>query len=88
MAISACANCQNQSFELQEAKVNGARYKLMFVQCAACGVPAGMLESHAAALLQEQDARLKGLQEQVAAIEGSVSHIRHIVGSLANQRAI
>ena len=88
MANSACARCQNQSFELQEAKVSGARHRLLFVQCTACGTPAGMVETHAAALLQEQDLRIKALQEQIAALEGSVTHIRHIVGSMANQRAI
>lgn len=88
MAIAACARCQNQSFELQEAEISGARHRMMFVQCAACGAPTGLVDSHTATLLQEQDARIKELQQQIAAIEGSVSHIRHIVGALANQRAI
>jgi hypothetical protein len=88
MAISACAHCQNQSFELQEAKVSGARHRVMFVQCTHCGTPAGLVESHAATLLQEQDLRIKGLQKQVSTLEASVAHIRHLVGALANQRAI
>jgi hypothetical protein len=88
MAIAACARCQNQSFELQEAKISGARHRIMFVQCTACGAPAGLVDGHAATLLQEQEARIKDLQQQIATIEGSVSHIRHIVGALANQRAI
>lgn len=88
MAISACARCQNQSFELQEVKISGAKPSAMFVQCAACGAPVGLVDSHAAALLQEQDLRIKGLQKQVAALEASVAHIRHIVGAPTNQRAV
>jgi hypothetical protein len=88
MAISACAHCQNQSFELQEAKVSGARHRLMFVQCASCGTPAGLVETHAAELLQAQEVRLKSLQQQIAAIEASIAHIRHIVSALVNQRAV
>ena len=88
MAASACARCQNTSFELQEAKVAGSRHKLMFLQCAACGAPAGLVDGQVASVLQEQDQRLKGLQRQLEALESSVTHIKHIVGSMANQRAI
>ena len=88
MATAACARCQNQSFELQEAKVGDSQHKLMFVQCAACGAPAGVLDGHVTALLQEQDLRLKTLQQQISALEGSVTHIRHVINALANQRAI
>jgi len=88
MAIPACARCQNQSFELQEVKISGARHRVMFVQCASCGAPVDLVDSHAATLLQEQDLRIKGLQQQMAALEASIAHIRHIVGALANQRAL
>jgi endonuclease/exonuclease/phosphatase (EEP) superfamily protein YafD len=88
MAISACARCQNQSFELQEATVSGANRKLVFVQCAGCGAPVGVVESHALLRYQEQDARMKNLEHQLASIAGSLSHIGRIVGALANQRTI
>ena len=88
MAIATCARCQNQSFELQEAKVSGTRHRLMFVQCASCGAPAGVVDSHTASLLQEQDQRIKSLQEQLTALESSVSHMRHLVSTMANQRAV
>ncbi len=88
MAVAACVRCQSTSFELQEAKVAGARHKLMFVQCTGCGAPAGLVDGHAAATLQEQDQRLKELERQLEALAGSVTHIKHLVGSLANQRAI
>ncbi len=87
MAISACAHCQNQSFELHEPKVSGAKHRLFFVQCTACGAPAGILEGQAAAALQEQAVRLKDIEHQMTALADSVTHIRHIVGALAKQRA-
>jgi MinD superfamily P-loop ATPase len=88
MANSACARCQNQSFELQEAIVSGANRKLVFVQCAGCGAPVGVVESHALSHQQEQDARMKNLEHQLASISGSLSHIGRIVAALANQRTL
>ena len=87
MAVSACAHCQNQSFELQEPKVNGGQHRLIFVQCAACGAPAGVMEGQAAAALQEQALRLRDIEHQMTALADSVTHIRHIVAAMAKQRA-
>ncbi len=87
MAISACAHCQNQSFELQEPKINGARHRLIFVQCAVCGAPAGVMEDQAAAALQDQAVRLKDIEHRMTAMADSVTHIRHIVAAMAKQRA-
>jgi hypothetical protein len=88
MAIAACVRCQNQPFELQEAKISGARHRITFVQCAACGAPAGLIDGHAAALLEEQNIRIEEMQRQIAAIESGVTHIRHGVSALANQKAL
>jgi hypothetical protein len=88
MAKSACVRCQNQTFELQEPAVGGSQHKLMFVQCAACGAPAGVVDSYATAVLQQQDLRLHAMQQQLATLEGNVAHIRHVIAALARQRAI
>ncbi len=88
MAISTCAHCQNQTFELQDAKISGPHFQVLLVQCASCGTPVGVMESRSFPLLQEQDARLKHLEQQVSSIAASVGHIGRIVGSMANQSTI
>ena len=37
MASSSCIKCGGFSFELREAKVAKASYKIYFVQCTSCG---------------------------------------------------
>ena len=88
MAVATCAHCQNQSFELQEVKIDGASQQLVFVQCTRCGMPIDVFDNHALLHRHEQDARIKNLEQQLAAIASAVSHIGRIVGALANQRAI
>lgn len=46
MVRSTCpkAGCDNHSFELAEASINGAKYKMYFVQCARCGTVVGVTE--------------------------------------------
>ena len=88
MAITACARCQNQSFELQEAKIRSINHHILFVQCTSCGTPAGVVENQMLTLLQEQDARLKNLEQHIGSIASAVSHIGRIVGALANQHTV
>lgn len=43
MAASKCARCECTKFEMvQQDDVAGSRFKLQFVQCAACGSVVGM----------------------------------------------
>lgn len=88
MAVSTCAHCQNQSFEIQEVKINGAKQQLLFVQCTGCGAPVDVVDGRALQRHQEQDARIKNLEQQMAAVATGVAHIGRIVGALANQRVI
>lgn len=45
MAISRCPKCEGTRFELKEnGSVLGAKFKLMFVQCAACGAVVGVTD--------------------------------------------
>jgi transcription elongation factor Elf1 len=41
MAHPSCPRCYCGAFELTEAKVKGAKYKLYFVQCGTCGAVVG-----------------------------------------------
>jgi hypothetical protein len=88
MAISTCAHCQNQTFELQEAKIAGPHYQVLLVQCANCGTPVGAVGNRPFAFPQEEEARLKHLEQQVSTIASSIAHIGRMVGALANQQTI
>lgn len=88
MAISTCSHCQNHVFELREGEVSGAHYKVLFVQCAGCGTPIGVMEGFgSAALLKEQAERIKNIEQQILHISSSITHINRIVGEVANQRS-
>lgn len=88
MAVSTCAHCQNQSFEIQEVSISGGNHRLVFVQCTRCGAPVDVFDNHAVLRHHEQDARIRNLEQQLATIASGVAHIGRIVGALANQRAI
>jgi protein-arginine kinase activator protein McsA len=89
VAISTCPHCQNNSFELHEGEISGAKYRLLFVQCTKCGAPFGTRESYDyRALLQEQEARIKNIEHQILSVLSHLSHIGRIVAALANQRTI
>jgi len=88
MAVSTCAHCQNQSFEIQEAAIDGASHALLFVQCTDCGAPIDVVDNSALLHRHEQDLRIKNLEQQLAAIASSVSHIGRMVAALTNQRTI
>jgi uncharacterized protein (DUF2126 family) len=88
MAVATCAHCQNQSFEIQEVKIDGANRQLLFVQCTGCGAPVDVVDNRAVLRRHEQDARIKNLEQQLTAIASAVSHIGRMVAALANQRTI
>lgn len=43
MALSSCVKCGQHSFELKEAKIATAKFKMFFVQCSYCGGVVGTL---------------------------------------------
>jgi hypothetical protein len=88
MSVATCARCQNQSFELREAQIDGTSQQLVFVQCTSCGAPVDVVDNHALLARHEQDMRIKGMEQQLAGIAAALAHIGRIVGALANQRAI
>lgn len=44
MATSRCIKCDNSSFEIVESTPRRSAFKLMFVQCTACGGVVGVLD--------------------------------------------
>src|SRR5262249_4953525 len=82
MATSTCAKCEGHIFELCEQLPAGAAHKLLFVQCAVCGTPAGIVAVHdTAALLMKQAAAIEELKSQVSEIDAG---LRRIVEYLNN----
>lgn len=44
MATSTCIKCGNHTFEMKDAEPKDTAYKLLFVQCSACGGVVGVME--------------------------------------------
>ena len=44
MAFSTCVKCGNSTFEVAENSPRGSNFKLMFVQCSACGGVVGVMD--------------------------------------------
>lgn len=42
MANSRCPRCPGTSFEIVEARINGAKSKYFFIQCSHCGCVVGV----------------------------------------------
>ncbi len=76
MATSTCAKCDGHVFELTEQTPAGAAHKVLFVQCAVCGTPIGVLDVHDnAALLAKQAASIDELKKQVNGIDVGLRRI-------------
>jgi hypothetical protein len=66
MAMSTCPKCNNHTFEVQIAEPIGSAYKLLFVQCAACGAVVGVMDAlNIGALLEMQGAAIKKIARAV-----------------------
>ena len=46
MATSTCGKCGGTDFESRVVETKNTRYKVNFFQCAACGVPVGVVGHH------------------------------------------
>lgn len=65
MALSTCAACKGSFFEVVEQSPRGSNYKLLFVQCATCGVVVGTHEwINAGATLQTIEKKIDDLDRQ------------------------
>lgn len=70
MALSKCGSCNGGFFQLVEKEPSGSNFKVMFVQCSACGVPIGVMDyfdTHTQ--IQKLDKRLNNLQSAVDTID-------------------
>lgn len=51
MALSTCPKCGNHSFEMVENSPSNSRFKVLFIQCSACGCVVGTKEYYDIATL-------------------------------------
>lgn len=87
MALSSkCGACGNVYFEIKEVSPAGARYKLFFVQCKKCGVPAGVQDYfNIGSLLTDQEKKIKDIEKRVRRVEQIAVNIDNNVARLADQ---
>lgn len=84
--FSKCANpeCKAQnSFELVDARVQGARYKKHFIQCSRCGMvvsATGRLD--AGIMADENGKKLDTLSQAVAQLQSQLSGLQETVNRL------
>jgi len=79
MAMSKCGSCGSFSFEMiEQPSISGSSYKLMFVQCAICGVPVSVMEYFNAG------AKIQELENKVKDLECTINNIDHNIVALAN----
>ena len=63
MAISKCAHCQSTRFECKENEPKGSKFKVLFIQCASCGVVVGMVDYYNIPLLLKKLAKALGVEQ-------------------------
>ncbi len=74
--VSTCAKCNGNLFQVVEQEPAGSNFKLMFVQCSACGTPVGVLDYfNIGSLLDDQKKQLKALDSRVSNIEYTLDQI-------------
>ena len=81
MALSSCPRCSSGSFEIVEANVADATYRMLFIQCSSCGCVVGtqtyfdpgFLSKRNEEALAELLRQFSGMQGQLAEIRGHLS---------------
>jgi ribosomal protein S27AE len=83
MAVSRCGKCDSTSFEVEAKKPAKSNYELMFVQCARCGNPFGVLESHN---INHKISELQNeLNSKIASLESYIGTVNQNVGTIINK---
>ena len=76
MALSTCPKCTSTSFEVKEAEPRGSAYKIVFVQCSACGAVVGSMPYYDAGVVAKDNQKdLTTLKQQLTQVEHSLSQI-------------
>jgi hypothetical protein len=76
MALSKCPHCNNTSFEAAEVSPSGSPFKAIFIQCAGCGAPAGVMDFYnIGTLLNNQEVKIAELSRKIDRLETSIQEI-------------
>ena len=60
MAVSMCPKCDSTLFELKEGKIEHAKFKYNFIQCATCGVVVGVVDfQHVPTLVTQVSSKIR-----------------------------
>jgi hypothetical protein len=76
MAISTCPKCNHSNFETQETSPNKSNFKLIFVQCSACGCVVGVMEYY------NIGARISELEKKIDCIANEVHDLQSVNNNL------
>ena len=78
MATAKCPSCSSTQFEASENSPTNSKFKLIFVQCARCGVVVGTMDYY------NIGARLAELEQKIEAIRKSAVHFGPVASKLDN----
>lgn len=77
MALSRCPKCDNESFEMVEVEPGNWRFKIMFVQCAACGAVVGTMDYfNLSTLILELKDKLDNIELKLEDIEYEIGILK------------
>jgi hypothetical protein len=80
--ISKCVKCDGTSFRIQEQEPTGSNVKLMFVQCAKCATPAGVVDYYPNGPILR---KVEALEKAIKKLEGDIGSIDYLVRQLAHR---
>lgn len=76
MSISKCPKCDGTAFKLVTQSPAGSRYKVNFIQCAACNSPIGTMDYfNTGTQLEEQKTAIDQLGRQMTNLEAALAQI-------------
>ena len=83
MAQPTCAKCDGHSFQLKTISPQDAVYKMSLVFCAACGTPAGAVESlNTEAVVIDAEGRLsRVMQEGISSLHDRLDRLERLLGA-------
>ncbi len=86
MARSTCPKCDNTTFEMVENSPRRSKYKLEFIQCAACGAVVGVMDYlNIGAKLEEMEKKIGSNSSVTSSL--NVIH-QNIIGMHENIRRL
>lgn len=84
--MSKCGYCGGFSFKLEEASPVGSNFKIYFVQCSICNVPAGTMDYlHTGSLIKGIEQKFASLSNEINRINNNIGAIDHNIRVIANK---